>query len=188
MSDSNNLGQRDSGCDSHQKALLDELTPVLYADLRRLAQIYLARERPDHTLQPTALVHEAYLRLAKQYNLDWSSKAQILGLAARMMRRILVKHAQTRSAQKRDGGIRVPLDAALETMGHGALDIQQVDAALSRLGELDERQEQIVELRFFSGFTVEETASALNISTATVKREWRMARLWLLRELEWPEP
>lgn len=171
--------------DSHGKPVLDELTPALYDDLHRLAQIYLTRERPNHTLQPTALVHEAYLRLANQYNLDWSSKTQVLGLAAHMMRRILVKYAQTRSTQKRDGGIRVPLDEALEAVGRGGLDIQQVDTALTRLGELDPRQERIVELRFFSGFTVEEVAAALGISTATVKREWRIARLWLLRELDW---
>ncbi len=184
MSDGHKDGGPAAERESQHRSLLDELTPALYDDLHRLAKIYMARERPDHTLQPTALVHEAYLRLAKQYNLDWSSKAQMLGLAAHMMRRILVKYAQARSTQKRDCGIRVPLDEALEAVGSGGLDIQQVDAALTRLGELDPRQERIVELRFFSGFTVEEIAAALNISTATVKREWRMARLWLLRELD----
>lgn len=168
---------------TRDQATIDAVMPALYTELRRLAQACLARERPDHTLQPTALVHEAYLRLASQYNLDWSCKAQVMGLAATMMRRILVNYSQTRSALKRDGGIRVPLDEALEQIEGGDLDVQQIDSALSRLGEVDPRQERIVELRFFSGLTVEETASTLELSPATVKREWRTARLWLLREL-----
>jgi len=163
---------------------LDAVMPALYSELHRLAEICLARERPDHTLQPTALVHEAYLRLIGQYNVDWSSKPQILGLASTMMRRILVRHAQSRGALKRDGGIRVPLDEELQSVECDDFDIQQLDAALTRLGQLDSRQERIVELRFFSGLTVDETASVLDLSPATVKREWRTARLWLLRELD----
>lgn len=163
---------------------LDATMPLLYAELHRLAEIFLARERPDHTLQATALVHEAYLRLARQYNVDWASRAQILGLGANMMRRILVKHAQSRGALKRSAGIRVPLDEEIQSIEQGQFEIQELDLALTRLGEIDPRQERIVELRFFSGLTVEETASVLEISAATVKREWRSARLWLLRELE----
>jgi RNA polymerase sigma factor (TIGR02999 family) len=158
--------------------------PALYRELHRLARSFLARERPDHTLQPTALVHEAYLRLVGQREVDWSSKAQIVGLAATMMRRILVKHAQSRSAQKRDWGSRVPLQDDVELTNGAVIDVEDMDRALSRLEELDARQARIVELRFFSGLTVEETAAAMDVSTATVKREWRTARLWLLREME----
>ena len=172
--------------DSKQRDGLDAMMPLLYAELHRLAEIFLARERPDHTLQATALVHEAYLRLARQYNVNWASRAQILGLGANMMRRILVKHAQSRNALKRNAGVRVPLDDELESIEQGQFGIQELDSALTRLGEIDARQERIVELRFFSGLTVEETASVLEISTATVKREWRTARLWLLRELDRP--
>lgn len=166
------------------KIALDALIPEFYNELHRLAGSFLARERPDHTLQPTALVHEAYLRLIGQRQVDWSSKAQIVALAGTMMRRILVKHAQMRSAQKRDWGSRVPLADDFDlTQGRG-LELNEVDAALERLQQIDARQARVVEMRFFSGLTVEEIASVLEISTATVKREWRMARLWLLREME----
>jgi len=166
------------------KAAVDAALPALYAELHRIAAACLAGERLDHTLQPTALVHEAYLRLLGQHSVDWTCRAQILGLAARMMRRILVRHAEARNAQKRDGGFRVPLDDQLELVENGQLDIQSLDSALNRLEEIDERQARIVELRFFSGLTVEDTAAALDLSTATIKREWRNARLWLVRELE----
>jgi RNA polymerase sigma factor (TIGR02999 family) len=170
------------------KAALDLVMPVLYAELHRMAQACLAGERRDHTLQPTALVHEAYLRLLGQQHVDWSCRPQILGLAARMMRRILVNHAEARNSQKRGGGFRLPLDDQLELMENGQLDIQSLDLALGRLERIDERQARIVELRFFSGLSVEETASALEISAATVKREWRTARLWLVRDLDGARP
>lgn len=170
--------------ESGDRSGLDSIIPVLYQELHRLAEIMLSRERPDHTLQPTALVHEAYLRLVGQYQVDWNCRAQIVGLAATMMRRILVKYAQTRNAQKRDWGSRIPLEDDLCITTSGSPDILSVDAALSKLEEIDGRQARIVELRFFSGLTVEETAAVMDLSTATIKREWKIARMWLLRELE----
>lgn len=184
MSDSEAVCNPEQMPDALRKAELDQLTPALYGELQSLARTYLARERPGHTLQPTALVHEAYLRLAAQYKVNWSSKAQVLGLAATMMRRVLVTYAQARSAQKREGGVKVPLEIAIDSLEGTNLDLQKVDFVLTRLGEVDPRQERIVELRFFSGLTIEETAEALNLSPATVKREWRTARLWMLRELD----
>lgn len=166
------------------KRALDAMIPALYAELHRLAASYLAQEAAEHTLQPTALVHEAYLRLVGQREVDWSSRAQIVGLAATMMRRILVNYAAAKNARKRDWGARVPLVDVLDLTRDGQLDVQQIDTALTRLEELDPRQARIVELRFFSGLTVEETASVLDLSPATVKREWKVARLWLLREME----
>jgi RNA polymerase sigma factor (TIGR02999 family) len=169
--------------ESGDRTALDFIIPALYQELHRLAENMLSRERPDHTLQPTALVHEAYLRLVGQYQVDWNCRAQIVGLAATMMRRILVKYAQTRSAQKRDWGSRIPLEDDLCITTTGKPDTLAVDAALSKLEEMDQRQARIVELRFFSGLTVEQTAAVMNLSTATVKREWKIARMWLLREL-----
>lgn len=166
------------------KRALDAMIPALYAELHWLAASYLAQEATDHTLQPTALVHEAYLRLVGQRQVDWSSRAQIVGLAATMMRRILVNHAAAKGAQKRDWGARVPLVDVLDLTRGGQLDVQQLDTALTRLEELDPRQARIVELRFFSGLTVEETANVMDLSPATVKREWKVARMWLLREME----
>jgi RNA polymerase sigma factor (TIGR02999 family) len=170
---------------SGHKTALDEMMPEYYSELRRLAQARLAAERPGHTLQPTALVHEVYLRLAQQYNIDWACRAQVLALASRMMRRILVNHAEARHAQKRGEGYQLELlDRELDLIETGKIGIQPLDEALTRLAALDERQADIVEMRFFGGLSVEETASALGISTATVKREWKSARLWLVRELE----
>jgi RNA polymerase sigma-70 factor, ECF subfamily len=165
-----------------ERPALDAALPALYQELRRIAKEYLSRERQDHTLQPTALVHEAYLRLIQQHKVDWSCRAQVLGIAARMMRRILVNYAIARSAEKRGVGLRItaePPDAA-EML---PLELEQLDLALDRLEQIDPRQARIVELRFFSGLTVEETASAIDASPRTVKREWRTARLWLAREL-----
>ena len=162
---------------------IDAAMPALYQELRRIAKDYLSRERPNHTLEPTALVHEAYLRLLEQHKIDWSCRAQVLGIAARMMRRILVNYAVGRSAQKRGVAHRVTtLQTDVADMRE--LPLEDLDLALSRLQEIDPRQAQIVELRFFSGLTVEETASVVNVSAETVKREWRTARLWLARELD----
>lgn len=166
------------------KSALDALIPTFYNELHRLARSFLARERPDHTLQPTALVNEAYLRLVGQRQVNWCSKAQIVALAATMMRRILLHHAEMRNARKRDWGQRVPLDDWLDLTGGHGLEVQDLDVALQRLEVLDARQARIVELRFFSGLTVEEIAAVMEISTATVKREWRTARMWLLRQME----
>ncbi|MBV9303309.1 MAG: sigma-70 family RNA polymerase sigma factor [Acidobacteriaceae bacterium] len=168
------------------KPALDAAMPALYHELRRIAKDYLSHERPGHTLQPTALVHEAYLRLVQQHKIDWSSRAQVLGVAARMMRRILVNYAVARSAQKRDAALRVTAgEADLADMRD--LELEDLDSALNRLEEIDPRQASIVELRFFSGLTIEETASVVNVSPETVKREWRTARLWLARELDRPK-
>jgi len=166
------------------KSALDAMLPGYYTELRRLAQSCLAAERPGHTLQPTALVHEAYLRLAGQHQIDWTCRAQVLALAATMMRRILVNHARARASQKRDAGVRVELDRELELIEGGQIHIEPLDEALTRLAALDERQASIVEMRFFGGLNIDETAAALGISPATVKREWKTARLWLIRELE----
>jgi RNA polymerase sigma factor (TIGR02999 family) len=165
---------------------LDALTrmmPELYDELRRLAGGYLRNERRDHTLQPTALVHEAYLRLAKQQTVNWKNGAQLLGIAARMMRRILINHAVARHAAKRGGEnpVRMTLDAAMEIYDRNEVSLRMVDEALRELEVLDLRQAQIVELRFFGGLTTEEIAKALEISPAMVKREWAIAKLWLQR-------
>lgn len=167
----------------NNKAALDAAVPVLYQELRRLARDYLSAERSDHTLQPTALVHEAYLRLLEQQKIDWTSREQVLGIAARMMRRILVNHAVARKSQKRGAALLVTTTMP-DFADARALEMQDLDNALTRLEEIDQRQAQIVELRFFSGLTVEETAKILEISQDTVKREWRTARLWLAKELQ----
>jgi len=177
------IGAALSSLERGDKRALDALVPTFYRELHKLAGWFLAQERPDHTLQPTALVHEAYLRLVGQRQVEWSSRAQIIASAAAMMRRILVTHAQARGAQKRSWGNRVPLQDDLDITQGGQLEIAELDAALMRLEKFDPRQARIVELRFFSGLSVEETAAVMDLSTATVKREWRTARMWLLREM-----
>lgn len=163
---------------------LAEALPQVYNELREVAGIYLRRERPSHTLQPTALVHEAYLRLRGQRNVDWSNRAQFLGVAARMMRRILVDHAMARRAAKRGSDAeRVSLDLALEIFQEQDLSALEVHKALQELEALDSRQAQIVEMRFFGGLTSDEIAEVLGISPITVKREWALAKLWLEREM-----
>jgi RNA polymerase sigma factor (TIGR02999 family) len=158
--------------------------PQVYNELREVAGIYLRRERPGHTLQPTALVHEAYLRLRDQRNVDWNNRAQFLGVAARMMRRILVDHAMARGAAKRGGDApRVSLDAALEIFQEQDLSTLAVHKALQELEALDPRQARIVEMRFFGGLTVNEIADVLDVAPITVKREWALAKLWLEREM-----
>jgi len=158
---------------------LDRIIPLAYAELRRLADVYLRGERPGHTLQPTALVHEAYLRLREQH-VEWQNPGQVLGIAARQMRRILVDHARARNRQKRGGG--EPL-LVVDDIPDKGVDIMALDEALSDLARLDERQAGIVELRYFGGLSVEETAAALEISPATVHREWAMAKAWLRQAL-----
>jgi RNA polymerase sigma-70 factor (ECF subfamily) len=164
---------------------LNQLMPLVYAELRRLAASYLSRERSDHTLQPTALVNEAYLRLIDQNGFAWENRAQFFGIAAQMMRRILVNHARDRHADKRGGPdlLRVSLDDAISFFEEREVNLVALDEALTRLEEMDQRQSQIVELRFFGGLTIEEVAAQLHTSPATVKREWATAKLWLLREL-----
>ena len=163
---------------------LDRLLPLVDTELRRLAHRYMKRERPGHTLQATALVNEAYLRLVEVKRVQWQSRAHFFAMAARMMRRILVDHARARNNSKRGGDVpRVSLDEALVVSSEPEQDLLGLDDALRRLEAVHPRKGQVVELRFFGGLSVEETAEALQISTDTVKRDWRFAKLWLLREL-----
>lgn len=162
---------------------LDSLLPLVYDELRRLARSYLQRERSEHTLQSTALVHEAYLRLVDQ-NVSWQNRAHFFGIAAQMMRRVLVDHARSRNSAKRgDGVCRVTLDEDIIGAGQRDVDIMALDHALSDLAKFDPQQSRIVELRFFAGLSIEDTSEVLNISPATVKRDWAMAKAWLHREM-----
>ena len=166
------------------KESLDKLMPVVYEELRRQAARYLRREQPGYTLQTTALIHEAYVRLVDQRNVQWQNRAHFFGIAAQMMRRILVDHARAKKRAKRGGSdVRVSLGDATVAVKGQDLDVVALDEALERLAQIDEQQSRVVELRFFSGLTVEETAEVLHISTATVKRDWNMAKAWLHREL-----
>jgi len=164
---------------------LDSLLPVVYQELRRLAAGYIRHEKPGQTLQPTALVHEAYLRLMKDRPDRWQNKAHFCAIAAHSMRQILIERARARNAQKRWGEkARITLEEELVQGGERSVDLLALDEAIERLAALDPEQARIVELRFFGGLTVEETADALDISPATVKRHWTVARAWLARELE----
>ncbi len=163
---------------------LDALIPLVYDELHALAARYLRRERPDHTLQPTALVHEAYMRLTGQRSVDWTNRAQFFAVAAETMRRILVNHALAHRAAKRGGGATpVTLDDAADAAAEPDVDVVALDEALTALAALDPRQARVVELRYFAGLSIEETAEVLDVSPATVKREWSMARAWLRRAL-----
>lgn len=166
------------------QAALDQLLPTVYDELRRLARSYLRRERPDHTLQATALVHEAYLRLIDQNQVTWQNRAHFFGIAAQMMRRILVNHALAKKAEKR-GGLqhKLSLDEAVSFAQDREVDVVALDDALKTLESLDPQQSRIVELRFFAGLSIEEAAEVLGISPATVKRDWSTAKLWLRREI-----
>jgi RNA polymerase sigma-70 factor (ECF subfamily) len=168
------------------RAALDGMLPAIYAELKELARNYLRRERAGHTLQPTALVHEAYIKLTEQRQVDWRNRAQVLGVAAATMRRVLLHYAETRNADKRGGLLhRVTLDETLNNFERNTeIDFLDLDRALTRLSELDSRQAHIVELRVFGGLNIEETASVLSLSPATIKREWKVAQLWLRRELQ----
>jgi len=162
----------------------DALMPLVYGELRRLAASYLRRERSDHTLQSTALVHEAFMRLVNQRDIQWKNRAHFYGIAAQMIRRILVDHARGHQAVKRgSGAMKLGLDDALEFSIPKELNLLRLDEALTQLAVLDERQSRVVELRFFTGLSIEETAEVMKISPATVKREWSSARVWLLREM-----
>lgn len=171
---------------SGNESALDVLMPVVYAELHRQAVNYLRRERIGHTLQATALINEAYLKLIDQRDVNWKNRAHFFGLAAQAMRRILVDHARARHRNKRGGNAEnLPLEAAEFTASEDgtSVDLVALDETLSRLELLDKRQARIVELRFFSGLSVEETAEALTVSPATVKNEWRTAKAWLFQEL-----
>ncbi len=164
---------------------LDELLPYVYNELRRQASRFLRRERIGHTLQTTALIHEAYLKLIDQRTVNWQNRAHFFGIAAQAMRRILVDYAKARHREKRGGaGENLPLEeAALMMSGEKGVDLVALDEALSRLAEFDERQARIVELRYFSGLSIEETAEVLHISPATVKSDWNVAKAWLRHEI-----
>lgn len=162
----------------------EALVPLVEAELRRLARVYMARERRNHTLQATALVNEAYLRLIDVPRVQWQNRAHFFAMAARLMRRILVDAARARGYQKRGGGVPVlSLDEALIVPVEPGRDLVALDDALMALAAVDDRKSQVVELRFFGGLSIEETAEALHVSVDTVKRDWKMAKLWLLREL-----
>lgn len=167
------------------QAALDKLMPVVYDELRRLAGNYLRRERAGHTLQPTALVNEAYMKLVDQRNARWQNRAQFFGVAAQLMRRILVDHARVRQAQKRGGSNQqqLSLSDADRIAEKPNIDLLALHEALNDLAAIDEQQARIVELRFFGGLTIEEASEVLGISHATVERDWTMARAWLRREL-----
>jgi RNA polymerase sigma-70 factor, ECF subfamily len=175
------LGQLAKGIEGATSKLI----PLVYEELRRLAGGYMRRERSDHTLQPTPLVHEAYLKLVEQRSVNWQSRAHFLGIAAQIMRRILIDHARGHLRDKRGGGERpVPLDEALAFAPEQSSELVKLDQSLERLAKLHPRQSKIVELRFFGGLTVEQTAAVLGISEKTVKRDWSMAKAWLHGDLK----
>jgi RNA polymerase sigma-70 factor (ECF subfamily) len=166
------------------QAAMDALMPLVYKELKRIAGGQLRNERPGHTLQATALVHEAYLKLVDQRETSWQNRAQFFAVAAQAMRRILLDYAKSRKRDKRGGGVaHATLDEALLVGADRSSDLIEIDEALTRLEALDVRQAKVVELRFFGGLSVDETAEAMGISAPTVKREWAMARAWLHREL-----
>jgi RNA polymerase sigma factor (TIGR02999 family) len=163
---------------------LDDLVPLVYTELRQIAHYYLQRERSDHTLQSTALVHEAYVRLVGHNVPQWQDRAHFFGVAARVMRQILVEYARSRQAAKRGGGVcKVTLEEGIEVPTPMDIDVIMLDDALKNLAHLDVQQSRIVELRFFAGLSIEDTSEVLGISPATVSREWTSARAWLHREM-----
>ena len=169
---------------SGDKAALDRLMPLIHQELHRLAHRYMSRERPGHTLQTTALVNEAYVRLVNRKNVHWQNRAHFFAIAAELMRTILVDHARSHAFAKRGGGARdITLDEALVVSQERAAEVVALDEALKGLVDIDPQQSRIVELRFFGGLTIEETAEVLHLSAGTIKREWRSAKAWLYHEL-----
>ena len=165
----------------------DRVLALVYQDLRRKAAAHLRRERPGHTLQPTALVHEAYVRLADQHNATWQNRAQFLAVVSRIMRRILVDHARARLATKRSGRwARVALEAEAATVSPNHIDVLDLDAALDRLATFDARKSRIAEMKFFGGLSLEEMSKVLELSSKTVERDWQAARAWLFKTLSAP--
>lgn len=170
---------------SGDSAALDQLIPIVYDELRAVAARYLRRERQDHTLQPTALVNEAYLRLIDQRQVQWQNRAHFVGVAAQMMRRILVDHARNHNRAKRGGGARkVSLDEAVALSEERADDLVELDEALTALAKFDERKSRVVEMRYFGGLSVDETAEVLKVSEITVARDWKLAKAWLYTRIE----
>ena len=174
------LGESAHGDRPAEAALMD----LVYGELRKIASSFMRRERAGHSLQTSALVNEAYLRLARRQTIQLENRNLFFTAAARAMRRVLIEHARRKQASKRDGGLRVDLDNAELATESASIQLVQLDAALERLAQFDPRQAQIVELRFFAGLSVEETAEALSLSTRTVKREWQVARAWLKGEMD----
>ncbi len=172
------------------QSALDELMPLVYGELRRLAGAYLRRERSNHTLQSTALVNEAFMRLVNQHDVQWRNRAHFYAIAAQMIRRILVDYARSQHAEKRgSGAIKLELDEAMAVAQTGTdIDLLGLNDALDALAELDERQSRIVELRFFAGLSIEETAEVMHLSPASIKREWQTARAWLFRRMTRTSP
>lgn len=170
------------------KSALDELTPLLYAEMRAIAAGYLRRERGGHTLQPTALVNETYLRLIDQTQVEGRNRAQFFAIAANLMRQILVNHAKRRRAAKRGGGNKVTLDEASAAVDPQSVDLLALDEALEQLARVDARQSRVVELRFFGGLVEEQVAEVLGVSPITVKRDWRVAKAFLHDRLDGPAP
>ncbi|MBL8208404.1 MAG: sigma-70 family RNA polymerase sigma factor [Blastocatellia bacterium] len=167
------------------RAALDQLLPLVYHELHQQAARYLRRERPDHTLQATALVHEAYLQLVDQTQVNWQNRAHFFGAAAQAMRRILVDSARAHQAEKRGAGVaNLPLDEAIGVADKRSADLIALDDALKTLANMDAQQCRVVELRYFGGLSIEETAEVLGISPATVKREWNSAKVWLHHEIK----
>jgi len=167
------------------RAAFDQLLPIVYQELRRMAGNYLRRENPGHTLQPTALVHEAWLRLIDQARVDWRNRGQFFGVAAQMMRRILVDHAKSKHREKRGGdAARLSLDEVINLSRERAADLLALDDALGELTRVDERKSRVVELRYFGGFSVEETARILEVSPETVMRDWKLAKAWLYQQIK----
>ena len=167
-----------------KRTALDQLLPLVYAELRRVAARQLRKERPDHTLQPTALIHEVYIRLVDQRQVDWQNRAHFFGVSAQVMRRILVDHARRHGASKRGEGVRcVSLDEAKDVAASNEIPVLALDQALERLEKVDPDLARIVELRAFGGLTIEEAAHVLGVSPSTTKRDWRTAKAWLNREL-----
>ena len=171
--------------ESEQSATVQQLFPLVYDELRNVAARYLSRERADHTLQPTALVHEVFLRLAARRDGHWDDRVRLIGMAARAMRQILVDHARARRSAKRGGNRqRINLADAVGIFEQPALDLLSLDEALTSLGQIEERLVRIVELRFFGGCTIQETAQILELSTSTVEEDWRIAKAWLRRSMD----
>ena len=164
------------------RSALDAMLPLVYDELHRLAARYLGGERPDHTLQPTALVHEAYVKLVDQH-LQWKDRGHFFGVAARAMREVLIDYARRKGAKKRAGGVEVPIETAEPAVAPRAFDLLALDQALHRLAGLDERQARLVELRIFAGLTTDETAKVMDCSAATISRDFRHAEAWLRREM-----
>ena len=170
---------------SGDAAARDDVIRVVYDELRRMANRYLRLERPDHTLQPTALVHEAYMRLIDQTQVNWQNRAHFFGVAAQLMRRILVDHARTKQRDKRGGSApKLSLDEAIGASTERAADLVALDAALESLTQIDQRKGRVIELRFFGGLSVEETAEVLDVSPQTVLRDWKLAKAWLYQEMK----